>query len=466
MLDIFRISDNDEMTDELLLKFIQDNDQITANRYQTLWDSYNGEYAIYDEPPKPDWMSDFRTAVNFARVIVDTFEGMFLGIPVRVKSTDERTDEYINTLDKLTDADDINAELSSIVSIFGRGYRIVYVDEDGDIGTAYLDPMESFAIYNQSITPKMRYFVRTYTETLADGTSLRRGSISDDTYVRYFTIDGSNIIWDEAYMHGFAGVPAVEFIQNRARRGIFEDVLPLIDFVNETVSAKMNDINSIAQHIIKILGAKFDTTALQNLRNMHIINVEGKNAADLVVEFLTPPNADASQEHLLDRLERLIFTIAMVCDITNDGFAASSGIAIRWKMTPMINLATNKWRKFEHSLKLYYKLVCSNPVTPLQEDDWISIEFLHQLSYPINMFEEAEMAGVLSGITSRETQLSVLSVVDDPQKELERIKAEAKSDMTALTMPTNRTITEYYKSPSERVKDAKTAVETGGDGNA
>jgi hypothetical protein len=132
----------------------------------------------------------------------------------------------------------------------------------------------------------------------------------------------------------------------------------------------------------------------------------------------------------------------------------------------MINLATNKWRKFEHSLKLYYKLVCSNPVTPLQEDDWITIEFLHQLRYPVNMFEEAEMAGVLSGITSRETQLSVLSVVDDPQKELERIKAEAKSDMTALTMPTNRTITEYYKSPSERVNDAKTAVETGGDSNA
>ena len=448
MLDIFRMSDSDEMTDRLLLKYIADNDTITANRYQTLWDAYNGDYAIYDEPPKPEWMSDFRTAVNFARVIVDTFEGMFMGIPVRVKSDDQKVNEYITTLDKLTDSDDVNAELSSIVSIFGRGYRIAYVDEDGDIGTAYLDPMESFAIYNQSITPKMRYFVRTYTETLANGQTIRHGSISDDTYVKYFTINGGNIVWDEQYAHGFDGVPAVEFIQNRARRGIFEDVLPLIDFVNETVSAKMNDINSIAQHIIKILGAKFDTAALKNLRNMHIINVEGKGAADLVVEFLTPPNADSSQEHLLDRLERLIFTIAMICDITNDGFAASSGIAIKWKMTPMINLATGKWRKFEHSLKLYYKLVCSNPVTPLQEDDWITIEFLHQLSYPVNMFEEAEMAGVLAGITSRETQLSVLSVVDDPKAELERIREESKNDIATLTAPTNRT------------------VETGGDDNA
>jgi hypothetical protein len=76
------------------------------------------------------------------------------------------------------------------------------------------------------------------------------------------------------------------------------------------------------------------------------------------------------------------------------------------------------------------------------------------------------MAGVLSGITSRETQLSVLSVVDDPKKELERIQEEAKSDLTSLTMPTNRTVTEYYQSPSERVKDAKASIEQGGDSNA
>ena len=430
MLDIFTMSEDAELTDAKLLKFIKQNDNKTLSRYDKLWNAYNGEYDIYNEADKPSWLPDNRAAVNFAKVVVDTFEGFFLGYPVKVSSADDSVEEYVTALDKYTDADDINAELSNIVSIFGRGYRIAYVDEYGEIGTAYLDPRESFAIYNQSITPRMLYFVRTYERTDENNKKIRCGSISDGAFVRYFRIDGESIVWEESFAHGFNGVPAIEFIQNRARRGIFEDVMPLIDFVNKTLSDKMNDIASLASNIVKIIGPKFDKNALQALRYYHILNIETRDATSAIAEYLTPPNGDASQEHLLDRLERLIYTVAMICDITNDSFSAASGVAIRWKMFPMINLASNKWRKFEHGLKVYYKLVCSNPVTPLDEDDWTKLTFTHTLNYPSNISEEATVAGQLSGITSRETQLKMLSFVDDPEEEMERIRQEEAEDMS------------------------------------
>lgn len=429
MIDVFTLSDDKELTDEQLLKFIKANDDKTTNRYDKLWKAYNNDYDIFHEKAKQKWQPDNRAAVNFAKVITDTFEGFFIGVPVKVTSDDKQVAEYVDTLDELTDADDINAELSSIVSVFGRGYRIAFVDEDGDIGSAYLDPRESFAIYNRSITPRMRFFVRTYEDE--DGN--RQGSISDDVMVHYFTVDGDEIKWGEQYAHGFNGVPAVEFVQNRARRGIFEDVLPLIDFMNKTLSDKMNDISALAANIIKIIGPKFNKAQLDALRYYHILNVETRDAQSAIVDYLTPPNGDASQEHLLDRLERLIFVISMVCDITNDSFATASGIAIRWKMTPMVDLAGNKWRKFEHGLKVFYKLVCSNPVTPLGEDDWTTLRFTHVLNYPVNISEEAEVAGKLAGITSKETQLGVLSIVDDPAKEVERIQNENAEDLAAAS---------------------------------
>ena len=430
MLDIFTLSEDVELTDSRLLKFIRQNDQKTATRYDKLWNAYNNDYPIYHAPENPEWLADNRASVNFARVIVDTFEGFFLGYPVKVESADETVDEYVKELDAYTDADDINAELSNIVSIFGRGYRIVFVDEMGDVGTAYVDPREGFGIYNQSIIPKMMYFVRTYFKYDENNKKIRCGSISDDVSVRYFHLEGNGIVWDEEFAHGFDGVPAIEFIQNRARRGIFEDVLPLIDFVNTTLSDKMNDIASLAQNIVKIIGPKFDTNALRNLRKYHILNIETRDAASAIAEYLTPPNGDSSQEHLLDRLERLIYTVAMICDITNDSFTAASGVAIRWKMFPMINLAASKWRKFEHGLKVYYKLVCSNPVCPLAEDDWTKLSFIHVLNFPANVTEEATVAGQLSGITSRETQLKMLSFVDDPEEEMKRIRKEEAEDMS------------------------------------
>lgn len=45
---------------------------------------------------------------------------------------------------------------------------------------------------------------------------------------------------------------------------------------------------------------------------------------------------------------------------------------------------------------------------------------------PRNDADEAATASTLNGIVSKETQLSVLSIVDDPKKEIERMQEEEK----------------------------------------
>ena len=437
-LDIFRIADGKELTDSLLVDYIRKNDSKTNTRYKLLWDAYNNNYKVFRLPRKAAYKPDNRLSVNLAQYIVDTFEGFFLGNPVKVTADDEAVSEYINAMDNGYDSDDINAELSTIVSIFGRGYRIAYVDEDGEIGSAYLDPMEAFAIYSESITPRMRYFVRTY----MDADKVRRGSISDEYTVRYFHLEGGSVKWDDEHPHGFNGVPAVEFIQNRNRRGIFESVMSLIDEYNKALSEKANDVDYFADAYLKVLGAKSDKETIKFMRENRTINIPGANGAAVVVDFLQKPSSDTTQEHLLDRIERLIFTVAMVCNISDDNFATSSGIALKYKMLPMTNLAAKKWRKFAAGLNKYYKLVCSNPVTPLHEDDWQNLKYTHILNYPANVADEAATAERLSGITSKKTQLSVLSIVDDVDKEIDQIKAEIEEAAEMQSeYPTNRTPT-------------------------
>lgn len=426
-LDIFRIADDQELTDLLLKQYIQKNDIKSNQRYLPLWNAYNNDYEIFHAKAKAAWKPDNRIAVNFAQYIVDTFEGFFLGHPIKVACEDEAVAEYINENDNDNDSDDINAELSSIVSIFGRGYRIIYVNEDGEIGSAYLDPMESFAIYNESITPRMRYFVRTYKDTHNN----RVGSVSDDTFVRYFTMEGGGITWLEEYPHGFSGVPVVEFIQNRARTGIFESVLPLINSYNKVLSEKANDVDYFADAYLKIQGMQIDKETLKFMRENRTINAKGTNSEKAVIEFLQKPSDDDTQEHLLDRIENMIFTVAMVCNISDDNFATSSGIALKYKLLPMTNLAARKWRKFQTGLNQYYKLMCSNPVTPLAEDAWSNLRYIHTLNYPANIQDEAEAVGRLSGIVSRRTQLGMLAPIDgigidDVDVELRQIEKERK----------------------------------------
>ena len=419
MLDIFRITDAQSMTADLLSDYITRNDVAAATRYSRLHAAYEGDYPVYHQPAKPAWKPDNRLGVNFARYIVETFEGFFMGIPVKVTAEDKELSEYVNYLDSYNLQDDQNAELSRIVSIYGRGYEIYYIDENGEICTAVLDPMESFMIYSDSIKPRPRYFVRTYTG--ADG--VRRGSISDETTVRYFEYNPELQFLPEEKSHGFSGVPATEYTMNRSRRGIFEDVLPLIDSYNRALSEKADDVDYFSDAYLKVLGTKIDKDTANFMRSNRIINLDG-DCSGIVVDFLQKPSGDDTQEHLLDRLERQIFSIAMVCNISDEQFATSSGIALRYKLLPMINLASTKEMKFRGCLMQRYRTIFSNPLSQALPDSWTGLQFTFTRNLPADLLDEAETAGKLAGITSRKTQLSVLSMVDDVDREIAQIEAE------------------------------------------
>lgn len=442
-LDIFKIADDAELTSETLLSYIRKNDIIANKRYRKLQKAYNNDYKIFHVRKKDHNKPDNRIAINKARYLTDVFEGFHLGIPIKVTSDDADVSDYINGIEDAYNGDDINAELSTLVDIYGRAYRIAYVDEYGDIGSAYLDPIESFAIYNESITPKMRYFVRTYLDT----NRVRRGSVADHSYIRYFYVDaGGNVVWTEEHPHGFDGVPAVEFVLNSARRGLFEDSMSMIDAYNKGVSEKANDVDYFSDAYMLVKGPKVDTDDAEFIRDTKIINLVSKGGTgtdNSDVRFLEKPASDETQEHLLDRLDREIYVTSMSCQTDDEKFGTASGIAIKYKLHAMASLSARKWRKWEECLKRFYKLICSNPVTPLKEDDWQSLKFTHAMNYPSSLSEEAVTASNLAGITSKKTQLSVLSIVDNVDAELEQIRKEAlEEDAYETSYETKRTETE------------------------
>ena len=57
-------------------------------------------------------------------------------------------------------------------------------------------------------------------------------------------------------------------------------------------------------------------------------------------------------------------------------------------------------------------------------DAWVNIDIKFTANYPANLESEATVARNLEGIVSKETQLKVLSVVDNVKDEVERLEAE------------------------------------------
>lgn len=420
---MFRLPQDTELTIELLDKFLGLHKQEVTNRFQKLENAYESKHDILNAPAKGANKPDNRIVVNFAKYIVDTFIGFFIGIPIKTVADDTAVSDYVEFLDQYNDQDDNNAELAKIMSIFGRGFETYYTDEEAEQCITYLSPMEAFMIYDDSIVERPMFFVRRYTDW--EGNEF--GEVKDKWGTRKFAVTGGTRWLDEWTCHFYDGVPATEYLENEERQGIFEPVMSMVNAFNKAISEKANDVDYFADAYMKILGPKLDGAEINHIRDNRVINFDGDEAEKIVVEFMDKPNNDTAQENLLNRLERLIFQISMVANISDENFGAATGIALKYKLQAMSNLFQMKKRKFESGMNRRYKLLFSHPRSKVPKDAWIQLHYQITPNFPANLMEEAQIAAQLEGIVSHETQLKVISIVDNVQDELDKIEEENKA---------------------------------------
>ena len=425
---MFRLARDTERTRTLLSEFLTEHNHEVKNRYEPLYDAYTSDHEILHDPAKPKYKPDNRVVVNFPKYIVDTMNGFFIGNPIKIIAEDEAVADYVEYLDRYNDQDDNNAELAKICSIYGKGNEMYYTDEESELCITYLDPKEAFMIYDESIIERPLFFVRRY----VDREGFEYGSISDETSVRNFKVTGGLTWLDEWQPHYFPGVPATEYVENGERQGIFEPVMSMVNAYNKAISEKANDVDYFADAYLKVLGTVVDNEDVKFIRDNRIVNFEGDGSDKIIAEFMEKPNSDTTQENLLERLERLIFQISMVANISDENFGTASGIAMKYKLQSMSNLEKTKERKFAAGMNRRYQLLFGHPASKVPADAWIQLQYKFTPNIPANLQEEAQIASQLEGITSHETQLKVISAVEDVKGELDKIEEENKEAMTPV----------------------------------
>lgn len=417
----FTMEDNQELTPKLLKEFL-DKHRAMIPRYNQLHDMYEGDYDILKQDEKETYKPDNRLVVNFAKYIVDTFGGFFIGVPIKTTHEDKVINDYLEYLDKYNDQDDNNAELSKLCDIYGHGYELLFTDEIGEVGITYIDPRECFIIYDKSIRQKPLYGVRYYINS--DGEI--EGTYSDSERIYTFLEYDDTFIVDEGEEHYFGDVPLIEYLENTERQGIFENVETLINAYNKAISEKANDVDYFADAYLLVLGALLDEDTMKALRDSRTISLagDGDELKNVEIKFLEKPNADETQEHLIERLETLIFQISMVANINDEKFGTQSGIALQYKLQAMSNLAITKQRKFESGLNRRYRLIANLPNSKIGNDGWVKVEYEFKRNVPANLESEAEIISKLGGKVPNSKVLKVCSLVDNIPEALEELKEE------------------------------------------
>lgn len=406
-----------EPTAAIVSEAIQLHQSRLKPKYVTMEDMYMGRYKELELIQKPNNKPNNKLVMNYAKYIVDTFSGYHMGVPVVISHDDERVNEYIKEYRNVNDMHDNEFELGKIMDIYGHGFLYVYQDEDGITRTTYNTPVNMFIVHDNSVSEKQLFAVR-YVYDMDNATGYGE-LLTADKIVELKVSLGGQVEFMEERPNIYGKLPVIEAIENEERQGVFENVVSLINALNKAVSEKANDVDYFADAYLKIIGHELDEEVAKNIKDNRIINLWGEGNLD--ADFLDKPNADTTQENLIRTLKEHISKLSMVADLSDEDFGNSSGTALAYKLQAMDNLAKTKDRKMQSAFNRLYEVVFSVPLSNISADAYQDIHYTFTRNVPRNILEETQIVAQLDGQVSDETKLSVLSIVADPQAEIEKM---------------------------------------------
>lgn len=215
-----------------------------AREIQYLYDYYRGrqDIRLKEKVVRPEINN--KVMVNRANEIVTFKTAYLLGEPLQYVSAggDDNVSEQVNRLNEFMRAenkDSKDKEIADWMHICGVAVRMVLQDEEGEeegspVSIYTLDPRDAFVIYHSGVGHKRIAGV------------LRQWDEDNKPYFcvytrdRYYEIKGDKVTLNEARTVPY--IPIIEYVNNEARMGAFEVVLPLLNAINTVESNRVDSV--------------------------------------------------------------------------------------------------------------------------------------------------------------------------------------------------------------------------------
>lgn len=429
---IFTLPKDTKITSKILKKLIDKHKEYTKD--YTKLESY------YEDAPKIERKKPNEIVVyhNFAKYITTLNVGHLLGNPVQYQATKGVDIDAILDSYKEQTISDLDSEIAEDCSMFGRGYELVFIDDESAITSAKLDVYNTIVVYDNTFRQE-KMFAIAYTPMLDDKGKVIADSydltIWDTTNTIEATLKKEEYSEIEKTEHNIGHVPVIEYANNKRFKGDYESVLTGIDAYNILQSDRVIDREKLIDAILVFYGVNMNEEDRENLKRSRAMGLPADSKAEYVIKNIN----EADAEVLRKTIAADIHKFSMTPDLSDESFAGnSSGVAILYKILAFEQNVKKKERYFEkglmerlaiyaHVLKLKSKL--SGDV--IIKD----VDAIFNRNLPKNDYETSQMINNLRGLIDEALLASQLSFVRDGEETVELAKAEQSTEYDDNDIP-------------------------------
>ncbi|MEK5108582.1 phage portal protein [Cytobacillus sp. FSL K6-0129] len=384
---------------------------------------------------KEEHVADNRATHNFAKYVSQFVQGYMVGIPLKTTYPEETINEKLRDMNRANDADEHNSELILDQSIYGRAYEILYRSQDDQIKFTTLDAVSTFVVYDDTVEMLPIAGIRYMDNQFRDNETIVYVYTAKRIYIFKGSQNLDNIKLDREQEHSFDGVPIIEYSNNKFRQGDFEDVLNLIDLYDSAQSDLANYSQDLNDAMLKIVGnLEIDAEEARDMKEKNILFLRTEptttgTSTQADAGYIYKQYDVAGSEAYKDRIANDIHMFTATPNMNDENFGGvQSGEAMKYKLFLLEQKRATKERLFKKSLRDRYRLI-NNIMRVAAEGEFdvndLTITFTENL--PENIAKEMEWFTGAGGRLSNETMLSMLTFVENPQEEIEKIEEEDKN---------------------------------------
>lgn len=425
---MFCINKEIELTAELLQKMINRFFVSDVPKLKKYKNYYDGKQAILNKSYNDESKPCSKVVTNYCQDIADAYCG-YLASPSYISYNSENDITAIMDVLRYNDYQTEDSEFLLDALKYGIAYELMYIDEAAQVRFRLINPTSAFAIFDDSLTGDLLYFVRMYKANDWDESDLYKVDVYSDISIKHYTMAGANgsLNFVDEVPHYFSQCPA-NVLALPDEKPVFECILSLQDAANEILSDEIDDYSAFCDAYLSLIGADIDAEDVASMKeNRVLVLPEGASAS-----WLTKNSSDAQVENILKRIHDNIYRIAKCPDFSSETFVGgvSSGIAIRYRLTGMETRAAAICAKMKKALQRRIEIITGIASLKLGEEVFRDIEINFKRNIPEDNTSIVNLVNALKGTVSDATLLSQIPFVADVQKELDAIKKQKQENIS------------------------------------
>lgn len=361
--------DDSNLINDIILPYIEKHQKEQVPRLQLLDRYYDGDNDIHNEPAmKENGAVNNRIASRYSRMVVDFETGFTLSKPVKYSTESKELEAAIEEQKRKNSEDYYNQLLKKDMGIYSRAYELVFVkevyDDYVDIRYDRLDPLNTFIIYDYSLTPSSLCAVRYYNDDLVDDVvNVIELYTPEDT--RVYELNGEVYDLVDVKLNVFGAVNINEYTNGDRAEGAAEAVIDQINAYDKIISATtsfieqspnpllaLTNVNVLKDLIVKLDDDTVDMAATErnvqrwtkSMREANVVAMDdtivpnpsgdGTTVLQAKAEYLIPEYSVDSFDAIIKKLDTDILRFSGTPDFSDENFASnSSGVAMQYKLT-------------------------------------------------------------------------------------------------------------------------------------